>query len=252
MKQPKYQIYIPSRGRWDCCFTAKILSAHNIDFFIVVEPQEVENYEKVFPGRTIVLPKNNGGISFVRNYIKQESQRRYEKFHWQIDDNIKNFKLRENEKNINTSPEHLLCQAEAFCDLFSNVGISGLSHHMFAFAKKNVWDLNKQVYSCVLVNNNNNISWRENTVEDTDYSLQILNSGLCTILFNRFLIEKPPTMKMKGGNTDTEYVGNGRINRSLGLIKAWPGAFKLKHEYGRPKIAPSNIWKTFKQELIRK
>jgi hypothetical protein len=91
--------------------------------------------------------------------------------------------------------------------------------------------------------------WRKGLVEDTDYSLQVLTLGFCTVLFNTLLIEKEKTMKMSGGNTELEYGGDGRMNRSIGLQKMWPEAFKITFQYGRPKVLPSRIWRTFKTEL---
>ena len=105
---------------------------------------------------------------------------------------------------------------ENITDQYDNIGASGLCHTMFAFAKNKSVDVNKQVYSCILVNNNLDVKWRENVVEDTDYSLQILSQKYCTLLFNKILIEKEATKVGNGGNSNTDEF---RMNRSKGLQK---------------------------------
>jgi hypothetical protein len=46
---PRYPIYIPSKGGADNCLTAKVLLRDKVPFFLVVEPQEVEAYQRNFP-----------------------------------------------------------------------------------------------------------------------------------------------------------------------------------------------------------
>jgi len=72
----------------------------------------------------------------------------------------------------------------------------------------------------------------------------------CTVLFHRLLIEKAVTMKMKGGNTEIEYGGIGRLKRTLELQRYWPGVFKFTKQYGRVKVLPSGIWNKFSQRPI--
>lgn len=250
-KMMKHRIYIPSRGRADNCITARILEAEGLNYVIVIEPQEEKLYKSFYP--YVVMDKNNMGISYVRNWIKKYSISKEEKYHWQIDDNIKSFRVRKYGKNEKSNAAYCLRRAENFVDRYSNVGIAGLTHTAFAFSRKTDIGLNKQVYSCILVNNSVDVWWRTNTVEDTDYSLQVLmteNNKYCTILFHRLLIEKAPTMKMKGGNTEISYSGKGRMVRSLGLIDQYPGWFKMTEQYGRPKILPSRIWSRFTQKPI--
>lgn len=246
----KYPIYIPSKGRSTTAHTANALLREDIPFHFVVEPQDATDYEALFgKSRIIVMPEDNMGVAYARNFIKALSKDRGEDFHWQIDDNIRGFCKRSDGKNRGALLNDVLTEAENFVDRHENVGIAGLSHIAWAFKAKTYVSPNKQVYSCVLVRNDVPAQWRKGVVEDTDYSLQVLSLGLCTVLFNTLLIAKEKTMKMSGGNTEIEYSGDGRMNRSLGLQKMWPDAFKITYEYGRPKVKPSRIWSTFKTPL---
>lgn len=236
----KYPIYIPSKGR-HTCVTAKVLEESGLNYLIVVEPQDYEQYSIYHKhDKLICLEKDNQGIPYVRNFCKEHSNAKY---HWQFDDNIRSFKVRKDGKNIKEDPSKLISIIETFTNQFENIGISGFSHDIFAWTKKYPIDINKQCYSGVLINNDNGVKWRDNVVEDTDYSLQILSKEYCTLLFNTLLIAKEATKKGNGGNDNSD---TWRLNRSLGLQKYWPEAnFKITREYGRVKVKPSQIWKKF-------
>jgi hypothetical protein len=249
-KKNKYPIYVPSKGRANLQnFTIDALKQSNLDYFIVVEPQDYDLYiQTQDKDHILVMPENDQGIAYARNFCKKHSTNAGHLYHWQIDDNIKTFGKRIANKNLPCPAAECLLPVESVVSQYTNIGLAGISHIMFAFAKANAIDFNKQIYSCFLVNNSNDIFWRSNTVDDTDYSLQTLEKGYCTVIFNRLLMNKATTMKIKGGNTDSEYAGSGRLNRSLQLQKDWPkGEFKITEQYGRVKIMPSRIWRSYKQ-----
>jgi len=250
--KPSWPIYVPSKGRSDYCKTIDHFIFDGIPANLVVEPQDEEAYVSVYGDEPLVtilvLPENDQGISFVRNFIKDHSESNGYLYSWTIDDNIMHFRQRLDGKNVKTTPGWMMHIVEVIMETYTNIGGIGFIHDMFAFTKKTDVELNKQIYSCVLLRHNIDCRYRDETVEDTDYSLQLLTTGLCTILLNRFIISKPATMKVKGGNTDTEYAGDGRLKRSLGLQTQWPEAkFKITEQYGRVKIKPSKIWSSFRQ-----
>jgi hypothetical protein len=246
----KYTIYIPSKGRHDTCLTAEHLLKDNMDFRVVVEPQDAKLYiEKYGDDKVLVMTENNKGMAYVRNWIKQYSISRRESYHWQLDDNIKNFKRRVDGKNIKCSPSPLFDEIEEEVDKYTNIGIAGMRYDLFAFSYKKYYSNNVQISSCFLFNNALDIWWRPALVEDTDYALQVLELKYCTLMFNTLLIEKAKTMSLKGGCTDSEYVGDGRANNMRGLQAQWPGVFELVNKYGRTTIKPSRVWGKYKQEL---
>ena len=174
-------------------------------------------------------------------------------YHWQIDDNIKRFKKRVGGKNMIKSPHVILSEAESYVMKYKNIGIAGLKHAAFAFSAKEDYGINQQIYTCVLVNNHFDFKWRAGCVEDTDYSMQVLSSGLCTVLFNRLVMDKVTTLKMTGGNSEIEYGNQGRAKRAEGLQMLWPNIFKTKIDKdGQARVKPSRIWGKFKQKLLLK
>ena len=56
---PKYPIYIISKGRWKSRYTSKALEKMKTPYRIVVEPSEYDNYKEVIDSNKILkLPSN--------------------------------------------------------------------------------------------------------------------------------------------------------------------------------------------------
>jgi len=73
---PKYPIYIISKGRWESRLTARSLDIINVPYRVVVEPQEYDKYAAVIdPKKLIVTPFSNLGQGSipVRNFVWEHS-----------------------------------------------------------------------------------------------------------------------------------------------------------------------------------
>jgi len=242
----KFRVFIPSRGRATTCTTPHVLAKEKIPFVMVVEPREAKAYKDTFE-KVVVLPEDDRGLWFARNFMKTYSRWHGDAYHWQIDDNVKCLNDRSaKDKN----PRKVLEQAEGFTTRYTNVGIAGLRHSMFAFTAKAPVSINQQCCSVVLVRNDVKAWWRPDVQEDTDYSMQVLTLGLCTMVFNVFTFDKPPQATMKGGCTEIEYGNDGKLRRSKGLMRLWPGCFESNKTTGAAK--PSRVWRKFPQIPIRK
>lgn len=250
----KYSIYIPTKGRSNIITTAALLDAENIDYKLVIEPQDVESYSQFFSAeKMIVMPEDNVGMAGVRRFIKRFSQMKGEKYHWQIDDNIKGFKKRIGNKNVASTAKNNIEEIEQFVDQHTNIGGAGMRHQMYAWAQKDQYSINQQCPSCVLFNNECKSIWRDDVIEDTDFWLQVLSEGYTTILFNRLVMDKTAIKTMAGGCTDLYYNNdNIRYSRQVKLQEFWPGVFDIKLVNGTSRVKPSRIWRTFQQRPIRK
>lgn len=255
--KPRYPIYIPSKGRSDCCLTAQTLQADGVSFSLVVQPQDEADYRKQFPNVPIlVLPFTDSkqGLIRARNWIKEHSIAAGYERHWQLDDNIRKFYRRYKTLRIYCNANIALAVCEDFTDQFENVGLSGLNYSMFApdRAKMPAFRKNVHVYSCTLVNNAIPFKWRLRYNDDTDLCLQVLANGMCTILLNAFLADKIKTMVLKGGNTSDLYQGDGRLRMARDLERMWPGIVSVNRRFGRPQHVIKNNWRDFTTALIRK
>jgi len=199
---PRYPIYIISKGRSDCCLTAKALLKDDVPFRLVVEPQEVDVYAKVF-GRAQLeeLPFSNLGQGSMpaRNWVWEHALKTGAERHWIIDDNIIGFWRRWRARKFPCEAGVALRVPEDFVDRYENVAVAGLNYYMFSAnrEKQPPYCLNVHVYSCMLLRNDLPFRWRGRHNEDVDLCLQSLAAGLCTVSFNAFLCWKVPTMLIR-------------------------------------------------------
>lgn len=241
---PKYPIYIISKGRWESRYTSRALEKMNVPYRIVIEPQEYNEYAKVIdPQKILVLPFSNLGQGSIpaRNWVWEHSIMEGHKRHWIMDDNIKAFRRLVNGKRLYVGDGTIFKAAEDFTDRYVNVPMSGLNYTFFVVDKnKKPITLNTRIYSCILLSNEpkyEKFRWRGRYNEDTDLSIRFLKAGYCTILFSAFMCDKSRTMTMKGGNTDILYKKDqqfdGRLEMAKSLQKQHPDITKIVWKWGR-------------------
>ncbi len=234
---PRYPVYVISKGRWESRLTAKALEAIGVPYRIVVEPQEAEQYETVLPGRVLELPFSNLGQGSIpaRNWVWEHALAAGAERHWILDDNIRGFyRLNDNLKTPVASGT-IFYAAEEFVDRYENVAEAGFNYFMFASRKTKMapYYQNTRIYSCILLRNDLEFRWRGRYNEDTDLSIRILKAGYVTILFNAFLAFKETTMTMKGGNTDELYAEDGRRAMAQSLVDQHPDVARVSYKWGR-------------------
>lgn len=249
---PRYPVYIPSKGRYDKCLTARCFVRDGTPFRIVVEPQEADLYAKEFGReRILTLPFSNLGLGSIpaRNWIKDHSISEGHARHWQFDDNISGIWRKYRGHRLYCEAGVALAATEDFADRYENVAIAGLNYVMFAMETTKPFVLNAHVYSATLFMNKLPHRWRGRYNEDTDICLQVLADGYCTVQMNAFLVQKIGTMKMKGGNTDELYKGDGRLKMARSLERVWPGVVETKRRFKRPQHVVKFAWRHFDNKL---
>jgi hypothetical protein len=251
----KYPIYIPSKGRCDVSYTAKLFIEDKVDFKIVVEPQEYNEYCKKIGNKYILsLPKDNQGSIYSRLWIREHSiQNGYDR-HWQFDDNIKIFRRLHKGKRIKCNANIGIEVIEDFTDRYKNIALSGFNYTFFVMnERKSPFVKNCHCYSAFLLDNRTEYKWRTKWNYDVDICLQIVNSGYhCTVQFNAFTVDKCATMTVKGGHTSSYNILDTRYKGAMELKKQWPQYVKVVEKYGRWHFSIKNAWRDFKQPLIRR
>jgi hypothetical protein len=251
--QPRYPIYIPTRGRWqrERALTVQCLLRDGVEFHVVVEPPEVEAYtHAVGADRVLELPFTGLGLGSIpaRNWIKDHATAAGHARHWQLDDNMREFRRLWRGNRIPCEAGVALRVCEDFTDRYENIGVSGLNYMMFVLdSTPTPFYLNVHVYSCTLVNNAIPYRWRGRYNEDTDLCLQALSGGWCTVLINTFMAAKIQTMTTPGGNSDELYTGDGRLRMARALQQAWPHVVTVSRRYGRPQHVVN--WQAFNTPL---
>ena len=255
----KYPIYIVSKGRAKTPYTANWFKRDKIDFKIVVEPQEYDEYcESIGKEYVLKLPFSNLGLGSypARNFCWEHSIGLGAERHWVFDDNIRQMRRLHKGKRIPCDAKIAIAALEDFTDRYNNIGLSGFEYTYFLMNTYNKpFKYNVHVYSAILIKNNMPYRWRLKYNEDVDLCLQVLHNNLCTVSFTTFCIEKISTVaKLKGGNQDELYKGNDPSKKYLkakSLEEIWPQYVKTVLKYDRPHH--SVVWhKHFKHPLIRR
>lgn len=247
----RYPVYIPSLGRAETAKTPDLLPQARL----VVERAEHAAYVARFGAeRVLAMPGDNyGAPSFVRNWIKDHARAEGHARHWQVDDNVQG-KIRrhtvENGKHtyVGLPASAALSRVEDFVDLFTNIAAAGLKAQAFSTTMDRPLYLNQQVYSCTLMAEND-IRWRDGVAGDTDYSLQVLARGLCTLLVAAYTMQKAKSGAMAGGNTGNIYSGDGRLRNITNLQRYWPTlGIGTTERFGKTVAQTGHIWRRFRQQ----
>jgi hypothetical protein len=237
---PKYPIYIVSKGRWQLRHTSKALERMRVPYWIIVEEQEADQYRSVIdPSRVLILDPSyqaryatmddlgltkSTGPGPARNFAWDHSLAQGAARHWVLDDNIRTFyRLNQNLK-IQVHDGVLFRWMEEFADRYANIALAGPNYEKFAPRRQARPPLfmNTRIYSCLLIQNDLPWRWRGRYNEDTDLSLRALKAGWCTVQFNAFLQEKITTQVVKGGNTQDFYEQEGTLAKSRMLARMHP------------------------------
>lgn len=247
--------------------TSKALTAMGVKHFIVVEPQQIEDYKQAIEHHGLLatplaldmsykekyeLCDNLGltkstGPGPARNFAWEHSISNGHAWHWVMDDNIDwFFRFNNNLKTPCRSPGYWRAM-EDFCLRYENVAMAGPNYFMFASRKSKApaFITNTRIYSCNLIRNDTGYRWRGRYNEDTIFSLDLLKAGWCTVQFNAFLQYKLETQKLTGGNTDEfywvegekkegqRYADGGTLAKSQMLVDVHPDVASICHRFRR-------------------
>lgn len=237
----KYPIYVISKGRWENRLTTDTLDKSGVNYHVIIEPQEHDNYAKfIEKDKILVLPFSNLGCGSIpaRNWVWEHAITIGAKKHWILDDNIRHFYAMNHQKRVIFNDKSVFEYCEKFTDKYKNIALSGMNYYKFGVPHNAGMGIrpvifNTRIYSCILIKNDIPYRWRGRYNEDTDLSLRVLKGGWCTALINAFLCGKQTTMTMKGGNTDELYKNNGRLLMAKSLRDQHPDVVRVVWKWGR-------------------
>ena len=249
--QPRYPVYIVSKGRWKNRLTSRALDTMGVPYKMIVEESQLFNYQaEIGRERCLVLPQKyldeydtcddlgdskSKGPGAARNFAWDHAIESGAEKHWVMDDNLDAFhRLNRNMKRESDTPA-VFAAMEDFVDRYENVPIAGPNYYNFVKATDGVppFTTNTRIYSCLLIQNDAPYRWRGRYNEDTDLSLRVLKDGLCTIQFNAFLQGKVTTQRMTGGNTEEFYAEEGTKAKSEMLADLHPDVASVVWRFNR-------------------
>lgn len=264
---PRFPLYIPSKGRAAHMITSCALTELGIRHYIVVEPQQFEQYQEAVEHRRLlatVLPLDmsykdtyelcddlghvrSTGPGPARNFAWEHAKAAGHAWHWVMDDNIQGFFRMHRNVRIKAQTPAVFSAMEDFVLRYANVAMAGPNYTMFAFGASALppYITNTRIYSCNLIRNDVSFRWRGRYNEDTILSLDMLKAGWCTIQFNAFLQQKLGTQRIGGGNTAefyhaesssinvNGYGDTGTYAKSEMLVRVHQDCSRLVFKYGR-------------------
>jgi hypothetical protein len=250
--QPRYPIYIVSKGRWERRLraTTRYLERMGVGYRIIVEESEADRYaggidrsrilvldpayQRSYDARMTLAPGQGPGSGPARNFAWDHAKNIGAARHWVIDDNIEGFYRFNHNRKVLALTGAFFRPMEDFVDRYTNVAMAGphYEHFVLRHAKHPPFRLNTRIYSCNLIQTNAPFRWRGRFNEDTILSLDMLKAGWCTVLFIAFLQNKVVTQRTKGGNTDELYKG-GTLEKSRMLAREHPDVARLAWRWNR-------------------
>ena len=256
---PEHPMYIVSKGRADSMFTSRSLSRMQIPHYIVIEPQDLDSYDKALDTFNIrdyvtllVAPFSNhgDGPGRARNWAWDHSISIGATSHWVLDDNISDFYRLHNNERIRFESGVGFQVMEDFVERYDNVYIAGPQYRFFIDPNQKypAYVANTRIYSTLLIRNDCKHRWRGRYNEDTDICLRVMKDGDVCLQFNAFMQGKAATQTVSGGNTaefyhaenteneefkETGYNTEGTVNKSQMLVDMHPDVARLVWRYGR-------------------
>lgn len=247
---PRYPIFIVSKGRWANMLTARALDEMSVPYRLIVEESELPMYSAKYDCPIHVLPQRylddydtcddlgdtkSKGPGAARNFAWDLASEEGSGRHWVMDDNIDAFHYLNRNKKWEVRSGKTIAAAEDFTDRYSNVPISGMNYYSFCKRTDAVppFVANTRIYSCLLIDNDAPYRWRARYNEDTDLSLRVLKDGLCTIQFNAFLCGKITTQRMRGGNSKEFYDAEGTLPKSQMIADLHPDVAEVVWRFNR-------------------
>lgn len=228
-------IFILSKGRYDKRSATWVLLAEDkVPFTVVVEPSEAEMYRPIIErigGKIEVLPSDNQGVAFVRNFILNELAPVVGWF-WIMDDDIQKFIRAANGQHVRVSALQMLTLASPHLAMEHSACLYSLEYEQFGHASKP---------HQILLNSYNNIAvclnkallprgdlqYRFKVREDYDFTLQIIFHG-GTTLRRRDLCFRAPSMATSAGGMTAYYLNERpdiQIQNKL-FLETWAGVAK--------------------------
>lgn len=238
-------LFIPTKGRMDCQKSYKIYKSLGLNPILVIEPQE-EHLAKKYGYNYILLPENNRGLLFSRNYILNYAREKNIEYLVMSDDDINSF----SRTNFNT--HRLMQDNSAFLDALDYFikikSCGGIEYSQFAWSATKPVSFYKgfQVVHLLYMPIVPKKIKYETFKDDKDMSIQLIFSGIKTFTINFCSLSVPSIGTNKGGLNE-EYASQKDNIGSLELYKKY-GAdiIKLKKkENGRIDADPN--WQKIKK-----
>lgn len=196
-KYKQVKIFIPTKGRLENEKTYSILKDIGLNPTLVIEPQEVEKAMSL-EYQFIVLPANNMGITYSRNYILKEARDMDFEYICMIDDDISQMGYIVDGKRVKDN-KAFLSALDKFLE-FKTCGTMQYNQFAWHQPKPIVYNRGLEVVWFLYMPQLQNVVIEEDTIEDRDFSLDIIiNHNVETFRLNHLYFNVPSIGTNPGG-----------------------------------------------------
>ena len=218
-------IFVTTKSRYENCKTVDLIGNYK-NLFIVVEPQEYQQYKNKYLDFNIIqLPENNKGLSFARNFIKILTEQKNIDDYWLLDDDISYFYERDGKKLNRVDFKICLNNSKNF---FKEKGIAvgALEYRQYAWAANKRLIENSFCDSAVFIDNTLTKGLRYNEELklkiDRDFCIKTIKLGNKTGRDTFYAFSVPPNGSNKGGLKEMAYdVIDVEKNMCLKMVELW-------------------------------
>lgn len=242
----KHPICVASKGRANDSKTLTALFENGSVVHLFVEPQDADKYQGCYPNADLhVLPENDKGISFVRNFILNFARIQGWDWYWMLDDDISNTYEVINKRCVKIPLNEALSKAEPLITGEPQVAIGSLEYQQYAWsaAKPKKYNSYCDVAVLISVSATKYFNYRDHCKEDRDFVLQALSLGWRSMRTCWIGFSVPKNGSNKGGLFDA-YASGLETHWSSAMVGMWPGICALNTKPdGRPDVKVN--WKHF-------
>lgn len=213
------KIFIPTKGRLNNEKTYELLIKLGLKPIIVVEPQEYGNAVEM-GYNCLMLDKNNQGITYARNFILDYCRNNHIEYACMMDDDIYSFVRIVNNKRVKDSDD---CFLEAL-EFFMNEKKCGtMQYHQFGVFANNYVSYNKniEVIFFLYIPDLDGVYFEEDTIEDRDFSLDIVLNHGCTSFRLEQLCFCVPSIGTNKGGIESDTRAQKQIYWSNKMLRKW-------------------------------
>ena len=221
-------VIIPSKGR-PSTKTYKLLG--DIPFTHLVEPQDEAAYKAANVPNLCVIPKNDQGIAYVRNYLLHYAQIQGFDWVWAMDDDVQGFGIAKAGKTI--KGDHTVLSsfhADVSQYKFPVNGINYCQHAWSYSTGKTRFMINRKTAEVCTLLYIPKITWqyrkRLNLKEDRDFCMQSIvhSSG---IIFDTHRWFNCPGVGTNAGGLQDQYKQNRDAEAAAKFVDEWKPYAKL-------------------------
>jgi len=230
MAATSLKVFVPSKNRPNTKIVERWASA-GITPLIFVEPQDAEAYE----GLPIeVLPENNQGLVYSRNYILNYARENGVEWFCMCDDDIVNF-------GEVKAGKTWLRDARVVLKVWDiaqkyDFALTGLAYRQYAWSEKKPVRINTKLPECCVMMQTEKIQHNYRKLElkhDRDFAMQSIRDRGTVAVFNRYCIQVPNIGSNAGGlheiyHDDTKYAQACR-----NFVDLWPQYSRIIKRKGR-------------------